>query len=360
MHSFVILASGLIASAVALSVPPRTDISITAGSLGAIPPGFKVLPEVQQAAIPPTAVYMNGIAALVTLAKEDFRGYQDQGIFSDDNFPSVQIAVFAEPKSLMKLPRAFVVWGVYQAILDMSIRRVWKDTAFRLQYDGKVIGELDIGPALRPRIGDLVPTAGFTSIDLTATEAEGVSGPKDVLPTAVMQAIALENATSTWQVVPARAEPSEVEWRRWNPASGNVSTIPLEAADITYNVAFDGAVIAPPTRVFFTIMEGLASAGLADQAKVQELVPDNLAFESVSQNCWMHFVRVKSPAPPAGGPQWTWEYALQAMRAMPQLMLEQRKFQEMTLRVMVDTIPVGLVYINVGRMPRPGTSVATA
>ncbi len=339
--------------------------STQSGTLEAISPNFNVLnPVVLQVPIPPLSVYMNAIAALVLMAQLNYNGQQIQGTFSEPGYLSVSIAFV--PHGSPSIDRYYVIWGIYYAALIMSRTGIFKESEFGLEFNKNLVGTLAIGPA---RGNNGANDGGFTALGYLTETALLSEYDGSVPETTLRIATPPTNFTSgTWSTIRdsdfTNLQPNTPAYQTYTSPSTNLSTPTTNAPVVSIAYQLYGETISP-NRVYLTIMECLAESGLAAFG-AGGLIPPGVVFDSPLYNTYMYFKIFNDPLPPARGPQWTFGYLFDGLKAMTQVMVNERRFMEMNATVLVDVgrggVPVGNVFLKSGARPRVGVErmVATA
>lgn len=128
-----------------------------------------------------TALLMNTIAALKTLALADWDGKVSDGTeYKLDNYPQVSIWV-STPKRLRTIRTRYIVWSIVKGVYEMIRRKRIELSQFELRWDGDLVGWVHIEPN-SPSNPTLSLGGGNSSEDPRSNVAkrEGLLGPSSI------------------------------------------------------------------------------------------------------------------------------------------------------------------------------------
>jgi len=256
--------------------------------------------------LPLSAVFMNAVELMAQYAEMDFgsRTRQRHGVVLP-RFPQVEIAVIpASPATTIET--RFVVWGLYDTVIDMVYRKKFKEIEIALKWSGQVVAHLYFTKPLDENMHTGNLTVPIWQNQTSFSDASNVTFNADI------------------------EDIGRFDWRPYFKPNGN-------------NLV--------PKSVFVLAMGALrAIAEHATSEKVDS--PLHIGSEIVDANMQVYFWHRRSPRTRA--PFFLYGHVLEVVRRTPGWMLERERFAEFFCEIGLNARPLGLVLMEKGQFnPQP-------
>ena len=274
-------------------------------------PRFKLLPHYTNERLPATAVLMSTVYLLAEAADLDINSelvFDNPSIF--DDYPSVSISLQnAKPTAI--LPVSFLVWGLYEAAMDMINNFKFTVSTFDILWKGKIVAWL--------RYHKVPPNA-----------SSGNPANRDVS----LQVSVPSNYSSI--VVGNRsnfAQKNKSENNTTSMTSAPNAVEPLTTASIiTIHMQYlPDAKTLPIGTVFAIILETLKDN--AEFSATARIPSSSFTLPAFDVTLVIRGNRGPSMRTP---PYFEYAYLNRAIRQIPRLMLSEGKIAEVTFQIEVD------------------------
>lgn len=300
------------ASALTPGSNTSTDIALTAGFTNSTfgvpkpPESFDLTFEIGGPKLRITSCLMNAVAALKQLALGEWDGKIIDGTeYRLENYPEVSIVV-TTPRRKRNVQARFVEWAICLGVYEMISRRKFEFAQFEMSWEKQVLGWVQVVNH---------PTrAGSTTIQGQASGSLNL-GNKSATLISLSRTIGQGSVNITNVVTMDNAD---------DPAEARLN-VELEPYGDTLGV-YD---------VFVPIM-----SGLTDMAKFPSTVPSSALV--VGLEGFKGFICVLPAIPLRTSPPFM-EYAwlIRALSRIPTYMLNNGRFGEVNIRIVVDQTLVG-------------------
>ena len=271
--------------------------------LGTIDPRFTATYRQGQERLSASSCLMSAVNAMMELALENMTEPISVRPYTEPGYPEVTIEPIVS-HSRRRVEARFLLWGVWEGIRWMINQRSFRDLVIGAHWDGIRVSSIWI----RGNVGQLSVAGGNDTLDMMAGPAK----------------TSTHNAT----VVPPRGL-SMVDARK-----------ALNDQHLTVSVTHVGEALGI-TEVFvavFAALEYMAHFPSTDEVVRFQISPDD---EDTSIGILEH-----SRAPASGPPFLEYQWVILAIAQIPGYMLQERRFTEVIIEILVNLIPIGEGFLS--------------